>query len=129
LTTSLEAKDRVITADELHLGNMIYNLLDNANKYSPEKPDIIIKTANQSKGIIIDIIDKGIGISKGTLNKIFDKFYRVPTGNIHDVKGFGLGLAYVKTMVEAHGGSIQVQSEIRKGSTFKIFLPHEPRKS
>jgi len=129
LTTSLEAEDRVITADELHLGNIIYNLLDNANKYSPEKPDIIIKTANQSKGIIIDIIDKGIGISKGALNKIFDKFYRVPTGNIHDVKGFGLGLAYVKTMVEAHGGSIQVQSEIRKGSTFKIFLPHEPRKS
>ncbi|MDN5201612.1 HAMP domain-containing sensor histidine kinase [Fulvivirgaceae bacterium BMA10] len=123
-TKSLAAQNAIITADEIHLSNIINNLLDNANKYSPENPDITIKTENNKEGVIIKIIDQGIGIAKDSLNKIFDKFYRVPTGNIHDVKGFGLGLAYVKTMVEAHGGRINVKSELNKGSIFELFFPY-----
>lgn len=121
----LEAEHSVIEADEVHLVNMVTNLLDNANKYSPEKPDIIIRTVSNEKGIRIIVSDKGVGISKENLNKIFDKFYRVPTGNIHDVKGFGLGLSYVKTMVDAHFGSITARSEPGKGSSFIIFLPYK----
>ena len=121
----LEAEFLVVEADEMHLTNIIYNLLDNANKYSPEHPEIVIKTKSSAKGIFINIIDQGIGMSREALNKIFDKFYRVPTGNLHDVKGFGLGLAYVKSMIEAHGGSITVKSEPKSGSNFEIYLPFE----
>ncbi len=119
----LAAKNSMIEADEMHLTNIIHNLLDNANKYSPENPEIRITTENSDKGVIISISDKGQGIANDLVNKIFDKFYRVPTGNLHDVKGFGLGLSYVKTMVYAHHGSISVQSELTKGSTFYIFFP------
>ena len=108
----------------MHLTNIVYNLLDNANKYSGDKPDIKISTNDGAKGISISILDKGIGMSKEVISRIFDKFYRVPTGNLHDVKGFGLGLAYVKNMVEAHGGHVEVTSEVQKGSHFKIFLPY-----
>ena len=121
----LNAEYDIVEADETHLTNIVYNLLDNANKYSPEKPDITIKTESSAKGIFINIIDRGIGMSKEAANKIFDKFYRVPTGNLHDVKGFGLGLAYVKSMIEAHGGSISVKSELKKGSEFVVYLPFE----
>ncbi|MEQ9426266.1 MAG: HAMP domain-containing sensor histidine kinase [Cyclobacteriaceae bacterium] len=121
----LKAEYQTVEADEMHLTNIIYNLLDNANKYSPDIPTITISTESAAKGIFINIIDKGIGMSKDALNKIFDRFYRVPTGNLHNVKGFGLGLAYVKSMVEAHGGSIRVKSEPQKGSNFEIFLPFE----
>jgi len=119
----LLADTKEVIADEVHLTNIIYNLLDNANKYSPEKPEISISTKNYNGGIIVQISDKGIGMSKEVLNRIFEKFYREPTGNLHDVKGFGLGLTYVKTMLDALGGTIGVKSDIAKGSTFEIYLP------
>jgi two-component system phosphate regulon sensor histidine kinase PhoR len=127
----LDATRSVIRADKVHLTNIFYNLLDNAIKYSPEHPQITIITEDGHGGIIISIADKGIGISKDVINRIFDKFYRVPTGNIHNVKGFGLGLSYVKTMIDAHHGQITVQSEPGQGSTFTIFLPyqHEPQQN
>lgn len=124
LEKNLDAGVDTVLADRLHLSNIIYNLLDNANKYSPESPSISIRTKSAGDGVVINIIDKGIGISRDALNKIFDKFYRVPTGNLHDVKGFGLGLAYVKSIVEAHGGYVRVQSEPRKGSNFEVFIPY-----
>jgi two-component system, OmpR family, phosphate regulon sensor histidine kinase PhoR len=119
----LLAHEKGVMADELHLTNIIYNLLDNANKYSREKPDITITTKNRQGGIIVQIADKGIGMSKEVISRIFERFYREPTGNLHDVKGFGLGLTYVKTMLDALGGEITVKSDIAKGSTFEIYLP------
>lgn len=124
LTSQLNAKRSLIEADKVHLTNIIYNLADNANKYSQENPEIHIRTENISTGIIIRISDKGIGMSKEALEKIFDKFFRVSTGNRHDVKGFGLGLSYVKDIVEMHKGEVSVKSELGKGSTFKIYLPY-----
>lgn len=126
ISKDLKAIKQLINGDQMHLTNIVYNLLDNANKYSPEKPNIQISTEDTSKGIVINIFDKGIGMSKDVILKIFEKFYRAPTGNLHDVKGFGLGLAYVKNMVEAHGGILNVKSELNKGSNFKIFLPFKP---
>lgn len=125
ISKDLKAVNQTITADQMHLTNIVYNLLDNANKYSEDQPSIQIKTIDNAKGIVIKIIDKGIGMSRDVMNKIFEKFYRIPTGNLHDVKGFGLGLAYVKNMVEAHGGAISVQSELKKGSEFTVFLPYQ----
>ena len=119
----LFASAKEVVADEVHLTNIIYNLLDNANKYSREKPEITIATKNRDGGIVVQISDKGIGMSKEVLNRVFEKFYREPTGNLHDVKGFGLGLTYVKTMLEALAGRISVKSDIAKGSTFEIYLP------
>jgi len=119
----INAKNDQVWADEVHLTNIIYNLLDNANKYSPDRPEITVTTENTPDGLSIKIKDKGIGMSKEQLDKIFDKFYRVPTGNIHDVKGFGLGLSYVKKMVDWHNGSIEVSSKLDEGSTFEIILP------
>ncbi len=121
----LNAEYLVVEADEMHLTNIFYNLLDNANKYSSESPEITIRTKSSARGVFINIIDQGIGMSRDAVNKIFEKFYRVPTGNLHDVKGFGLGLAYVKSMIEAHGGSILVKSEPKSGSNFEIYLPFE----
>jgi len=126
ISKDLKAVKQSVNADQMHLTNIVYNLLDNANKYSPEKPNIKISTKDSAKGININILDQGIGMSKEVLTKIFEKFYRVPTGNLHDVKGFGLGLSYVKNMVEAHGGEIKVKSELNKGSSFNIFLPYQP---
>ncbi|WP_420388473.1 sensor histidine kinase [Roseivirga sp.] len=123
ITSQLLASNSEIEADRVHLTNIIYNLLDNANKYSPEAPEIHIRTESISTGVIIKISDKGIGMSKEATDKIFDKFYRVSTGNVHDVKGFGLGLSYVKNIVDMHQGSVSVKSEPGKGSTFKVFLP------
>ncbi len=120
----LKAQDNKIIADKVHITNLIYNLLDNANKYSPEKPQIKISTENFKQGLLLSVSDKGIGIKKEDVNKIFEKFYRVPTGNIHNVKGFGLGLNYVKAILEKHGGEIQVISEPGKGTTFRIYLPY-----
>jgi two-component system phosphate regulon sensor histidine kinase PhoR len=119
----LVASSKEVIADEVHLTNIIYNLLDNANKYSREKPEITITTENKNGGIVVQVSDKGIGMSKEVVNRIFEKFYREPTGNLHDVKGFGLGLTYVKTILDALGGSIGVKSDIAKGSTFEIYLP------
>ena len=119
----LKAENPEIQADEVHLTNIIFNLLDNANKYSPEKPIIKITTENTEKGLSIKVIDQGIGMTKESIKQIFEKFYRVPTGNVHDVKGFGLGLSYVKKMVEEHQGRINVASKLGEGSEFEVVLP------
>ena len=124
IKTFLDVDPPFVIADELHLANVVHNLLDNACKYSPDIPDISITTKTQNRDVIISIEDHGIGMSKDQMKKIFDKFYRVPTGNVHDVKGFGLGLNYVKTIVEAHNGQIEVKSELQKGSMFTIKLPN-----
>ncbi len=121
--TKFAASDPVIMADQTHISNIINNLLDNANKYSPEKPNIRVVTENFDAGVQISVEDKGIGMTKDQRKHIFDKFYRVHTGNRHDVKGFGLGLSYVKAMVLAHGGTIDVQSETGIGSSFILKLP------
>jgi len=120
--TQLESSQYHLKADKTHLSNIIANLIDNAIKYSPEKPEINISTRDEGGKVILMISDNGMGISHENQKHIFKKLYRVPTGNIHDVKGFGLGLFYVKTMVEAHGGKIQVKSELNKGSKFIIEL-------
>jgi two-component system phosphate regulon sensor histidine kinase PhoR len=125
VSTNLKAQRTMIEGDLNHISNVINNLLDNANKYSPENPDIKVSTRNVSNGIEITFSDKGIGMSKEAKKRIFEKFYRVPTGNLHDVKGFGLGLTYVKTMVTAHKGSVDVKSEPGKGSSFIVFLPFQ----
>jgi two-component system phosphate regulon sensor histidine kinase PhoR len=119
----LNASEAVIKGDQTHLANIINNLLENANKYSPKKPHITVFTRNVDRGLEIMVKDEGIGLSREVRKFIFDKFYRVPTGNLHNVKGFGLGLSYVKTMVEAHKGSITVRSELGKGSSFILFFP------
>lgn len=118
----LNAENPEIEADEVHLTNIIYNLLDNANKYSPESPEITICTENVDNLLKISIIDKGIGMTKEQISRIFERFYRVPTGNLHDVKGFGLGLSYVKKMVESHNGQIFVESKLGEGSKFEILF-------
>lgn len=123
VTLELDAENPEIEADDVHLTNIIYNLLDNANKYSPECPEITIKTENVDDYLKITIADKGIGMTKDQVNRIFERFYRVPTGNLHDVKGFGLGLSYVKKMVESHQGIIQVESKPGEGSQFEVYLP------
>ena len=123
INTNLIASNHIIVSDEVHLTNIIYNLLDNANKYSYDKPEIRIDTEDHHLGLLIRITDKGIGMNKEAIGKIFDKFYRVPTGNIHDVKGFGLGLTYVKNILMPLGGQIKVKSIPSKGSSFEIILP------
>jgi two-component system phosphate regulon sensor histidine kinase PhoR len=123
IITDFNAKSNIVNADKIHVTNVIYNLVDNANKYSPEKPLIVIATESNETGVYISIEDNGIGISHSNLKKIFDKLYRVPTGNVHNVKGFGLGLSYVKTIIEMHNGTVDVESELKKGSKFTIYLP------
>jgi two-component system, OmpR family, phosphate regulon sensor histidine kinase PhoR len=117
------ASDAHVPGDKLHLTNVFNNLLENAVKYCKGCAEITVRTLNHSNGITIEVMDNGIGITPENQKRIFQKFYRVPTGNVHDVKGFGLGLSYVKTVVEGHGGHINVQSELGKGSIFKVFLP------
>jgi len=121
----LNAENDFIDADEVHFSNLIINLIDNAIKYSKDDQPPIIKITTQStpKSIVIIIEDNGIGMNKETARRVFEKFYRAHTGNIHNVKGFGLGLSYVKTMVEAHNGEIRVESVLGKGSTFTMEFP------
>lgn len=121
--TRLEADRQLIWADKFHLTNVVLNLLDNAIKYADAAPEILVKSRNIPNAIEFSVQDNGIGISKGNQKKIFEKLFRVPTGNIHNVKGFGLGLTYVKAIVEKHGGTIHLQSELKKGTTFYIRLP------
>jgi two-component system phosphate regulon sensor histidine kinase PhoR len=123
---NFEATNEIVKADELHLTNILTNLIDNATKYSPEAPHITVSTQSDDSHLFISVSDRGRGMTKEQQTKIFDPFYRVPTGNVHDVKGFGLGLSYVKKMVEAHGGTIQVESKLNEGSTFTIQLPLQP---
>lgn len=119
----LNAALHELPADRLHLTNVFNNLLDNAIKYCKNIPEIKIRTSNHDQGVVIEVSDNGIGIGHENKKRVFQKFYRVPTGNVHDVKGFGLGLSYVKTVVEAHKGKISLQSELGKGCLFKIQLP------
>ncbi|CAG5012507.1 Adaptive-response sensory-kinase SasA [Dyadobacter sp. CECT 9275] len=120
----LEAEEQTIEGDEVHLSNIMKNLIDNAIKYSPQELTIGISTRNVNDGILISISDKGMGMNKEQQHRIFDTFYRVPTGNVHDVKGFGLGLSYVKKMVEAHHGTVRVESKVGAGSTFVLWFPN-----
>jgi two-component system phosphate regulon sensor histidine kinase PhoR len=124
LDLHLEAVEHQLVADEVHLTNVLNNLLDNAIKYSPEAPTIDIQTRSDSQGLHIQVKDQGMGMQKEVLSAVFEPFYRVPTGNVHNVKGFGLGLSYVKKIVEAHGGSVQVGSKLGVGSTFEITIPY-----
>jgi len=127
VTAELNASKSRIEGDLTHISNIIHNLLDNANKYSREVPEIIVSTRDVPSGIEVTVKDNGIGLSKEARKNIFDKFYRVHTGNVHDVKGFGLGLAYVKTMITAHKGQIDVKSELGKGSSFILTFPYQIR--
>ena len=123
LHAELNADNAVIKGDEVHITNVVFNLLDNAMKYSRETPDITVSTENKNDMVVVSVRDKGIGIPKEHHTQIFDRFYRVPTGNVHDVKGFGLGLSYVKKIVDLHNGKIKVDSAVNKGTKFSILLP------
>lgn len=121
---NLSALKSMVSGDKIHLNNALCNLVDNAIKYSVEKPEISVSTSNNGQNFIILVSDNGIGIEKDFQKRVFDKYFRVPTGDVHDVKGFGLGLAYVKKIVELHGGTISLQSEKGKGTTFTITFPN-----
>ncbi len=126
ITAELDAAESTINVDEMHFTNVIFNLLDNAVKYRREDVPLHLQVSTrdiENDRLLITVADNGIGIRKEDLKKIFDKFYRVSTGNRHDVKGFGLGLAYVHKMVGELGGSISVESELKSGTKFKIILP------
>ncbi len=124
IQTFLEASHSVVMTDKTHGANIIYNLLDNAIKYSVDPPEITLTTKESAKGVTLCVRDQGMGMTKAVQGKIFEKFYRLSGGNIHNVKGFGLGLSYVKAVVEANQGNISVQSEPGKGSIFCVFLPY-----
>lgn len=121
--THLEAERDEVYVDDTHMTNVISNLLDNAIKYCTRKPEISIYSRNSGNNIVVSVVDNGIGIAPRDLKMIFERFYRVSTGNRHDVKGFGLGLSYVKTIVEAHGGRVSVESQEGKGTRFDVSLP------
>lgn len=123
LESELNAETSHIIADEIHITNLVNNLLDNALKYRNGDPKIIVSTKNATNGIVLAVKDNGIGITRENQKRIFDQFYRVPTGNVHNVKGFGLGLSYVKKIVEEHGGKIWVESTLGQGSLFSCYLP------
>lgn len=123
LETRLEANPSVIVADELHLTNLIYNLIDNGIKYSTGAPEITVTTSVHNGSFVLSVADRGIGIAKEDQRRVFDKFYRVSTGDVHNVKGFGIGLNYVAQVVNLHQGHISLESELGQGSTFTITLP------
>jgi two-component system phosphate regulon sensor histidine kinase PhoR len=123
ISTQLLAENSYINGDEVHITNVIVNLLDNAVKYSKEKPIIELMTENKNNWVVVQVKDQGIGIPKEHQTQIFERFYRVPTGNVHNVKGFGLGLSYVKRIVDVHNGKIKVESTLGKGTRFRIYFP------
>ncbi len=124
LDVNLQAGSFVVMGDRTHLGNAFCNLVENAVKYSGNNLRISIRTSNSGTNLLVAVADEGIGIDKEYHKKVFDKFFRVPTGDIHDVKGFGLGLAYVKKIVEMHGGTVDLTSEKGKGTLFTIAIPY-----
>jgi two-component system phosphate regulon sensor histidine kinase PhoR len=126
LTTQFDANPSIFIGDPFHIGNVLFNLLDNAIKYSPKNPEIELVSYSDKKGIYLEIRDQGIGISDKDKKQIFDKFYRVTKGDLHDVKGYGLGLNYSKTMIHLHKGWIKLKNNIPNGSIFTIFLPFKP---
>ena len=121
----LNASPSIVFCDDFHVTNIIANLIDNALKYNERKPEIIISTRNINKSVVVTVKDNGIGIPKEFQGKIFDTFYRVASGNVQNVRGFGIGLSYAKKIVEAHGGKISVRSNDKNGSDFELFLPIE----
>lgn len=125
LNLRLLANQHELAIDEMHMLNVFTNLIDNALKYCTRNPEVAIETKSTAEGIVIEVRDNGIGMTSAQIKKIFEKFYRVPTGDVHDVKGFGLGLSYVQSIVELHGGKVEVQSDPGMGSTFIITLPFE----
>ena len=128
LITELKATSDKIEGDEVHVTNVVFNLLDNAFKYSNEIPDITVTTETNKEHVILSVADKGIGIPREHQEQIFERFFRVPTGNVHNVKGFGLGLSYVKKIVDAHNGRIFVESAVNKGTKFSIYFPLNNKK-
>jgi len=120
---NLQAANAAILGDTMHVGNILDNLLDNAIKYSDKQLDVCIATANRDDMLVLKISDRGMGIESGELNAVFEKFYRVSHGNLHQTKGFGLGLSYVKSVVDLHNGKITLDSKPGTGSTFTIALP------
>lgn len=125
ITFQLNASASILSCDDFHVTNIIANLIDNAIKYNEQKPDVIIATRNINKSIVVTVKDNGIGIPKEFHTKIFDTFYRVASGNVQDVRGFGIGLSYAKKIIEAHGGKVSVKSDEGKGSEFELFFPVE----
>lgn len=123
LTLDLPADHIMIMADKLHLTNIIHNLVDNGVKYSTQPPEITIKIKKEGKNAVLSVTDKGIGIPKEFQNKVFDKFFRVPTGNVHNVKGFGLGLFYVLSLCQEHGWKLGLLSSPGGGTTIHITIP------
>ena len=123
IITKLKANSHFAEVDKVHITNVLFNLLDNANKYTQVNPEIEVSTEDSFSGILISVKDNGPGISKANQKKIFEKLYRIPTGNIHNVKGFGLGLSYVKNIIEQHGGKISLESELNRGTKFIVYLP------
>lgn len=121
---NLKANPSILKIDEMHFTGLINNLIDNAIKYNDKKPLIKINTFNYTSGIQIEVIDNGVGLTRDDQHKIFEKFYRVSKGNVHDTKGFGLGLSYVQTIVEKHQGKIKVESKLKEGSRFIIQIPY-----
>ena len=122
-STQLQASDPLIEGDRTHLTNVVFNLVDNAIKYGGEEPHLEVRSWNEGGSLRISFVDNGIGIPREHLGKVFDKLYRVPTGNVHDVKGFGLGLSYVQAVMQQHGAKIDVVSTAGKGSTFTLVFP------
>ena len=121
----LKAEDYAVNIDQVHMTNVFSNLIDNAIKYCDRNPEIRIESFNEKGYLGVSVADNGIGMNKQDIKKIFEKFYRIPTGNIHTVKGFGLGLSYVKKIVEEHQGYIKVESKPFEGTVFKIYLPSD----
>ena len=121
----LKAEIYRVSGDRIHLTNLFYNLIDNAVKYAEQEPRIRIATTSNNEGVTVSVSDNGIGIAPSEQRKVFERLYRVPTGNIHNAKGFGLGLSYVRTVVDRHEGRIELDSVPGRGSTFRIFIPFE----